>query len=383
MNNFNFLKTIEDLKFRLESCKDKIVQKINKTWIYVFFKKKHEWIQASLLNYSVFLIFGSCWLATVRLFQIWITDSWFLLNFYYKSTTFSFIFTTIMIMMRYAKEKGYFKRGHENSDKWRIYKDYVADKHNLKWNFLFSKSIVILLPLDCAFYTFYRQTHTGELLTNIGMLIFTIIFFCYFLNHCYVVHWMRKTQIPEELLLEPPLLYKKIFSIPSVNKIFLRKYSSRPRAERLRLFYSANKKEVWATTLGIGTALWWTTGGDNTIAGFTGETSYGARAYNSTTEGWYTTDPKIKRRAHSLSWWGVDPSVYCYENSRRLDPDKLNSAYETIRDEKCPSRYRTEMRELKSRLETTKLELERQAQMNDSLARRLEALEKSKEVENR
>jgi hypothetical protein len=67
---------------------------------------------------------------------------------------------------------------------------------------------------------------------------------------------MRKTQIPEELLLEPPLLYKKIFSIPSVNKIFLRKYSSRPRAERLRLFYSANKKEVWATTLGIGTALW-------------------------------------------------------------------------------------------------------------------------------
>ena len=67
---------------------------------------------------------------------------------------------------------------------------------------------------------------------------------------------MRKTQIPEELLLEPPSIYVKIASIPAIDKIFLRKYSSRPRAERLRLFYSANKKEVWATTLGIGTALW-------------------------------------------------------------------------------------------------------------------------------
>ena len=61
-----------------------------------------------------------------------------------------------------------------------------------------------------------------------------------------------------------------------------------------------------------------------------------------------------------------------------------------MRDEKCPSRHRVEVKELKStlattqsHLESTRLELERQAQVNDSLAKRLEALEKSKEIERK
>jgi hypothetical protein len=121
-----------------------------------------------------------------------------------------------------------------------------------------------------------------------------------------------------------------------------------------------------------------------------GETPYIARAYNSSSEGWYTPDPKIKRRAHQLSWWGVAPSAYCYENSKLLNPQEVNNAYETLRDEKYPSRYRTEIRELKSYfkattsdLEVAKRELESQTQKNSSLEHRLEILERSKESGNK
>ncbi len=390
MIRLNFLKFIKTCKFKFQSYKDNILQGVNKLWIYSFFKKKHEWINASLRNYALFLLWGSISLATIRFFQMWVTNSWHLINFYYTSVAFSFFVTFVFTSLRYFKDKGYFKRGQENSQKWINYKNYVADKHNLRWNFLFSRSIVILLPLDGIFHTLYAQSHGGELLTNVGMFTFTLVFFCYFINHCYLVHWIRKTQIPDELLLEPSGIFVKIASIPVIDKILSRKYSTRTRAERLRLFYSNNKKEVWSTGLGVATALWWANGGDNTIAGFTGETSYGARAYNSTTEGWFTTDPKLKRRAHSLSRWGSDPSMYCYEGSKRLDPNKLNSAYEAMRDEKCPSRHRMEVRDLKSTLESTRstledtrLELERQAQANEALARRLDALERAKEVENR
>lgn len=60
-----------------------------------------------------------------------------------------------------------------------------------------------------------------------------------------------------------------------------------------------------------------------------------------------------------------------------------------MRDEKCPSRHRVEVKgrshleATQSHLESTRLELERQAQINDSPARRLEALERSKEVERK
>jgi hypothetical protein len=55
---------------------------------------------------------------------------------------------------------------------------------------------------------------------------------------------MRKTPVPDELLFEPPSIYIKLASIPQIEKILTRKYSTRTRFERFKAAYSNNKKEV-------------------------------------------------------------------------------------------------------------------------------------------
>jgi hypothetical protein len=173
-----------------------------------------------------------------------------------------------------------------------------------------------------------------------------------------------------------------------------RKYSTRTRFERFKAAYSNNKKEVWATTLGIATVLFWATGTDRSIADYNQETSYGSRVYTTTKGGWYTQNPRIRTRTEQLIRWGIDPTDLCYEDSKRLNEEEVNSTYERIKDEKYPKPYKAEIKELKSNLEATQSNLEatqsnleaayseiaRQAERNNDLERRLVSLEKGKEI---
>ena len=391
------IEKIKNLRKLVDSLKTNLTNRITLHPIYVFLKTRREWVQSSLRNYTLFLLWGSISLATIRFFQMWITNSWHLINFYYTSVAFSFFFTFVLISLRYFKDKGYFKRGDDNREKWKCYQKFVAEKRNLKWNFVFSRSLIILFTLDFLFLNFYRDFHVGETLSNIGMSISSLVFFCYVVNHFYIVYWMKKTPTPEELLLEPPGIYIKIASIPAIDKILSRKYSTRTRAERLRLFYNNNKKEVWATTLAFATAIYWANGTDRAIADYNEETTYGSRVYTTSKGGWYTTDPKIKTRAYQLMRWGVDPTELCYEDSKRLNGQEVNTVYERLKNEKYPKPYMLELQNLKSNLEATqsnleasrsnldatKRELDKQKFRNDDLERRLVALEKSKEIENK
>ena len=383
--------------------RDIILEKLHSNVLFMLLKKRREWILSSFKNYSLFLVWGSVWLACVRIFQIWITDSWWYLDTYYKTTAFSFFCTTVMIILRYLKDKGYFQRGQENSEKWRKYTKMVAAEHRLEWNFMFSRSLFLLLTFDFIFLTFYRDNHAGESLSNFGMMTSSLVFFCYIINHFYIYYWIRKTPTPSELLLEPPAVYKRILSTQTMDKILSRKYTTRTRAERLRLFYTNNKKEVWATTVGVATVLYWTTGTDRSIADYNGETTYNARV-STLSRGWYTTVPKVRMRAEQLTAWGIDPSDFCYENSKRLNDNELNTVYERIRDEKYPKPYKLELENLKSNLEATQSNLEAtqsnleatqsnleitkselilQREKNLDLERRLLDLERAKESENR
>lgn len=410
-----FLIKIKDsflnFKNRIELLKTIVLKRLEGNLIYVFFKKKHEWINASLRNYSLFLIWGSFSLAFVRLFQIWASGSWELMNFYYTTVSISFSFTFYLICLRYLKEKGYFKRGEENKKKWRSYQDFVAERHNLTWNFRFSRSLFFLLTLDFIFLNFYRDYHAGETLSNIGMFISSFIFFCYFVNHFYIVYWIKKTPTPSDLMLDPPEIYVKIASLKPIDKILIRKYGTRTRFERFKSSYNNNKKEIWATALGVATVLYWATGTDRSIADFNHETTYGSRVYTTTKGGWYTNSPKTRDRIEQLIDWGVDPTKLCYDDSKCLDDAEVKSVYERIKDEKYPKPYKAEIRELKthlgaaesylqatksdlqatksdlqvtkSDLEVTKSELESLKKRNLSLEERLAALEKSKESERK
>ena len=391
------LDRLVNLKNRFVLKQSMVLEKLHSNAFFMLLKKRREWIFSSFRNYSLFLIWGSVWLACVRIFQIWATDSWWYLDIYYKTTAFSFFFTTVMITLRYLKDKGYFQRGEENREKWRKYKELVAAKHDLDWNFKFSRSLVFLLTLHFLFLNFYRDDHVGESLSNLGMITSSVVFFCYMINHFYISYWIRKTPTPTELLLEPPGVYKRVLSIQMIDRILIRKYTTRTKVERLKLFYTTNKKEIWATSLGVATALYWATGTDRTIADYNEETTYGSRVYTTSKGGWYTTDPKIKTRAHQLLRWGFDPSEFCHENSKRLNSEEVNSIYERIKDEKYPKPYKLELQNLKSNLEatqsnleatqsnleTTKSELRLQREKNLDLERRLLDLEKAKETENR
>jgi len=81
---------------------------------------------------------------------------------------------------------------------------------------------------------------------------------------------------------------------------------------------------------------------------------------------------------------------FCYENSKRLNDNELNSVYKRVRDEKYPKPYKLELQNLKSNLEATqsnfkmtKSDLMFQREKNVDLERRLLDLERVKEGEDR
>lgn len=378
------------LRSYFELKQEMILGRLHSNTLFMLLKKRREWILLSFRNYSLFLIWGSISLSLIRLFQIWVTGSWHLINFYYASVSFSFFITFTLIFLRYLKDKGCFKRGEQNREKWKAYQQFVAEKHKLKWNFIFSRSLIVLFTLDFLFVRFYRDNHVGETLCHVGMLISSFAFFCYFLNHCYLYYWMRKTPTPQELLLEPSKVYTRLLSIPVIERILSRRYGTRSRAERLRLLYNNNKKEIWATTLGFAGLTYWAMGTDVNRAIYSQETPYGARVTTSTKHGWYAVNPKVNERAHQLSRWGFDVADLCFQDTKKLDEEKVNSTYERLKDERYPKPYKLELQNLKSNLEATqsnlemtKSELMLQREKNLDLERRLLDLERAKETENR
>lgn len=151
-----------------------ILGRLHSNTLFMLLKKRREWILLSFRNYSLFLIWGSISLSLIRLFQIWVTGSWHLINFYYASVTFSFLIFSFLItftpiFLRYLKDRGYFKSGEQNKEKWKAYQQFVAEKHKLKWNFIFSRSLIVLFTLDFLFVRFYRDNHVGETLCHVGM----------------------------------------------------------------------------------------------------------------------------------------------------------------------------------------------------------------------
>lgn len=89
------------------------------------------------------------------------------------------------------------------------------------------------------------------------------------------------------------------------------------------------------------------------------------------------------KRCATSGWWGFGVADLCFQDTKRLDEEKVNSAYEGLKDEKYPKPYKLELQNLKSNLEMTKSELMLQREKNLDLERRLLDLERAKETENR
>lgn len=75
-----------------------------------------------------------------------------------------FFITFTLIFLRYLRNKGYFKRDEQNREKWKAYQQFVAEKHKLKWNLIFSRSLIVLFMLDFLFVRFYGDSRVGETL---------------------------------------------------------------------------------------------------------------------------------------------------------------------------------------------------------------------------
>lgn len=395
MRIFNF---ITQLKERFVTFSNELKLFLEKFYIFALVFKFKRKMDESILVFSLFILWGTFSFALTRGFWIWYLNLWDQLNIYLFSVAISLTLSILIILKRYLRTKGHFQAFEDNQMKLRFYEDYVGEKYGIRPNIAFKKMGKFLFISTFVFYNLVFHFDNVIFLWILTILSPTL--FLYFFNSIYLCWFFFKTPMPNNMLLQPPRAVSFFFT-----KVLKRDYSSSAR------FWTSNRKDLMPIALGTGAVITAAFSADSALASHTGETQYGSRVYTRLKGGWYTTDPKIKRRAHSLSWWGVEPSQYCYEGSKRLNPDRLNQAYETMRDEKYPSPRRTEMRELKSNLENTtsaleatqsalettklementrlementRLELERQAQANESLARRLESLEKSKEVESK
>lgn len=355
----------------LRSSFDLFIKKFPFLWnILVFLRKKQEWALSSWYNYAVVLFGGSIWLAFVRYFQIWSTNSWELIHWYYSGVAFSFFAAFFMILVKYFREKGYFRRSELNSHKRDRYLRIVSDAHDIKLNLLFAKSWIVLMILYNLHIWVYERypTFIGQKVTLFIILILLVL---YIINHFYISRCIKKTAKPVELLREPPKWFEKLCSTKYVNTILLRKYSTIPKSKRSWFFYEANRESFAKIGLGLGGVITTSFAAENFYSIATGDVGPLAKAYTKTCLGWYTHNPHIKKYAHELERWGFDLSTLKYVNSSELDGELVKETYKRIKNEKYPNVNLEELNSLKLKF----LELQENSEIMKQRLKTLENVE--------
>lgn len=348
-----------------------------------------NWVNRSTLNFAIFFFGTSALFAIVRYFQIWLTGAWNLLPLFYIVVTFSFFVSLCAVYGKHQSNAS--PRVFRNRIKWNQYVDGVIREKGLRRSQFFANylwTIPIFTPINVLSYiNDWYYFNKNQTLTVIGLilhvvaLIYTINLIYYTINfYLYII----KSPTPDKYLPEPPEFYVKLISYPPIDRILSRKYSSKTKWERAQLLFSKHKKSIVTGTALVFTSLTFlnTTGGlDGKQAEYRGTTSFVSRAgLSSETGGYWSDDPRAHRRARAMSRWGMELDELAYEGSKRLDPAKVNAAYENEHAIRYPrSRFAAERKitVLEAELSETKTELSETKKRLERLESKL--LSKSKE----
>lgn len=362
--------------------------------VFNLLKRSKEWRDSSLKNYAIFFYGGTVWLALIRFFQMWITNSWNYMPIFYSGILFSILFSSLAVALKYFTLRGFFRRSEENKIKRDRYMEIVSEKNNLRWNILFSKCLLFLMVLYSIFIIWsnidpeFPDTRLGVF----AIFFLSVLFILYVTNHFYVCYCISKTKKPDDLLREPPKWFIRLTYLKPVDRMLIRRYGTMPRTRRARVFFEVNKERLLVIGLGIGSTVTTAIVSDNFYSAISGRVGLLPRLYTFSSFGWYTPDLKTKRYAHQLSWWGIDPTQFKVGDSNLLNEELVKEAYKaenSRRYPKPPLPIPAELAELVEKAELRMLEQEKRHSLQieklnnemKKLKNQAVSLENSKEID--
>lgn len=259
---------------------------------------------------------------------MWYFDRWGFVNTYYYLTGSSLVFILIIIFVKYLATKTIFKRVWENKVKRDEFERLVIESNSLgKNSWVKQYGLFLVIPILVI------SIVTGS---ELFLAIYLCTFSVYLINSFYISYRALKTQIPQRLLPEPSKFYRKVYNKFWWRAVHYRKYGTKvPTAETIAIIRNVvrevNAEEALSLrviALGVAGLAGSILGADQLWAASHGQTSVLSRAFDLGEHRCYATNPKIRRRSLQLAKWGIDPSAFCYNGLRELDPSKVNEVYE-------------------------------------------------------
>lgn len=320
VKNF-FCESLNNVKHRLAQ----FINQLGLNWVVNLFRKRAEWIQSSIFNYSIFFFGGTLSLAIVRYFQIWITNSWDYMSLYYMGVTSSFCVSCFAVLSKYLAVNGYLDRKIENKKKWKAYEALVSQKHNLDPNFRIDALGLPLFFLTAFSFSFLLRV--GGVAAGHFMLIISGLLICYVINRLYIYYYMIKTPIPQESFLTPSNFLVKAVGVWPLNRLFVREYSTRTRFQRAQALTTQSGKHFWPLLTSISALTVAALAIDDSMAFRNGETLLSTRAQDRYTRGWTTNSFKARERAIFLETEMGQDIKHCINPGGRLNNRKIHVLY--------------------------------------------------------
>jgi hypothetical protein len=314
--------------------KSSFVQRIVNNRFVILFLRFRAFISSSLLAFSAFVLCNWAFLAVARLAYMWYFDRWDFINAYYYITGGSLAFILIVILLRYLATKSIFKRVLDNRVKHEEFEKIVVKTHSLHWTGWIKKYGWLLLLLAAI-----PTAVTGFPVPSILMLSI------YLFSSAYVDYFAGKTEIPENLLREPPQFYFRLYEkFYAINSRQTRKYGSgalvsdaTAAIKKAAFKVYNNPRPVFVAAKLVTSLVGAAISADATLASMGGTVPVVTQFYSSEKYNYYSSKPVVQGSADQLRDWGVNVTSLCLENSKELDAEKVSSVYI---DEQT-KRYRT------------------------------------------
>lgn len=348
------------IKNRLVSIKDRIlkndlIKRILNSYPLLLFLRFRAFMSSSLLGFSAFVLCNWAFLATARWAYMRYFDRWDFVNTYYYLTSSSLFFILIIIFAKYLATKNIFKRVWENKVKRDEFERLVIESNSLNKNsWVKQYGLFLVIPI---------------LIINIttGSELFLAIYLCtlsaYLINSFYISYCVLKTKIPQHLLPEPSKFYRKVYNRFWWRAVHYRRYGTRvPTPETIAIIRNVirevNAEEALSLrviALGVASLAGSILGADQLWAASRGRTPVLFRVFDLGEHRCYATDPKVRRRSFQLAKWGIDPSAFCYNGLRELDPLKVNEVYEIENERRYKTPARRQLEEEVNNLKNDRL----------------------------
>lgn len=271
--------------------------------------------------------------------------------------------------------RGFAERSIRNSDRWKAYHKRLILKYDIGYLYIIRRVSWWALAISSALVV----------LTGSNSVIPCLIALPLSVSQLIICYYVFITPFPDELLLEPPAFFEKIYKKPLINRILVRHYSSRKGASAA---FTGGSKIAWYLAIGTSAAVSSAVSADVGLSTLTGEVTYIGRAYDRSKYGWYTESPGAREKMRVLEAAGFEKSDFINSDGR-LNYVKVHRFYNewesawTEREAALEERLTQQENEIKSQRDEIKSQRDEIKSQRDEiklLSDRLENYEKETSI---